>query len=270
MNKTHYLILSLLLFALSISAQIELNTDGNTIETRIPVPDNCIRTSTNYHFTKYLRSLDLKPHNSLVEFYNGGTKFDQHIYCAVLDQDIGNNDLHQCADAVIRLKADYHYERGEHELIAFNFTNGHRVAYSKWKKGNRIAIEGNKTWWTKTAEVNDSYSIYWAYLEQIFMYAGTYSLDKELKSIDISKLKPGDVFIKGGFPGHAVMVVDIAQDTVANKKYYLLGQSYMPAQQFHILNSYYNTEISPWYELKEGDISTPEWTFSDDQLKRWR
>jgi dihydrofolate synthase/folylpolyglutamate synthase len=35
----------------------------------------------------------------------------------------------------------------EYNKIHFNFTNGMQVDYSKWKKGNRMVVEGNNTYW---------------------------------------------------------------------------------------------------------------------------
>ena len=79
----------------------------------------------------------------------------------------------------------------------------------------------------------------------------------------------GDVFILGGSPGHAVIVVDMVEDMRGGKKF-LIAQSYMPAQEMHVLRNFNEPEISPWYTLKPGEIlSTPEWTFSPDQLKSW-
>ena len=40
----------------------------------------------------------------------------------------------------------------------------------------------------------------------------------------------GDVLIQGGSPGHAVIVVDMAENPATGEKLYLLAQSYMPAQ----------------------------------------
>jgi hypothetical protein len=49
------------------------------------------------------------------------------------------------------------------------------------------------------------------YMKKIFTYAGTLSLSNELQSKNIANLQAGDVFIKGGSPGHAVIVVDVAE-----------------------------------------------------------
>jgi hypothetical protein len=254
-----------------IHSQVELCLSGYTIETRIPPAEAAKRIDTHSPYVDYLRSLRLQSHDENVRLFNNNYKRGLGtVYCAVLDQEIGKSDLHQCADAIIRLKADYHYRKAEYDKIAFNFTNGQRVGYSKWKRGYRIEVDGNKTKWVKKKELDSTYQTYWKYLEQIFMYAGTYSLSKELQKVSLKEMNIGDVFIQGAFPGHAVMVVDMAENTITKKKYYLLGQSYMPAQQFQILVNPSDAAISPWYELKEGEITTPEWTFGNDELKRWK
>jgi hypothetical protein len=167
----------------------------------------------------------------------------------------------------MRLRADYLYEQKRYDEIHFNFTNGMKIEYSKWRLGNRIVVKGNKSIWIKSAKASDSYENYWKYMEQIFQYAGTASLAKELKPIAVADLKIGDVFIKGGFPGHAVIVVDTAIKN--GKKIFMLAQSYMPAQEIQIL---LNPSISNscWYNLDFGTtLETPEWNFNVNELKRF-
>ena len=261
------------LFSLFVTAQTSslINTDGKTVETRFKVPNGFIRSANEQNsYGYFLSSLPLKPHNSLVLYYIGSQKTKNNVYDAVVNLPIGDKDLHQCADAVMRLRADYLYQQKKYNQIHFNFTNGFKVDYDKWRKGYRIGLKGNSTFWKLSAKPSDSYEDYWKYLEQIFMYAGTSSLSKELKPIPFSDLKIGDVLIKGGFPGHAVIVVDVATNSKTNKKVYLLAQSYMPAQDLQILKNPNNEAISPWYEVNnENEINTPEWTFKSNELKRF-
>ena len=108
------------------------------------------------------------------------------------------------------------------------------------------------------------------YLQRVFGMCGTASLAKQLGiTRQMKDLQPGDVFIKGGFPGHAMLVVDVATNK-QGKKIYLLAQSYMPAQDIHIVNNPTNAVLSPWYEVNDDDeIETPEWTFGRGELKGW-
>ncbi|WP_345139236.1 DUF4846 domain-containing protein [Flavobacterium ginsengiterrae] len=247
------------------------NLLGNTIQERFQPLQGFVRqeeSKTSFDF--FLRNLPLKPLGSNVLYFDGTIKPNRNVYDAVVDLSIGKKDLHQCADAVMRLRADYFYSQKQYNKIHFNFTNGFRADFSKWAEGYRIAIKGNKTSWVKTAKPSDSYETYWKYLETVFTYAGTASLEKEMKPINTSDIKIGDVFIKGGFPGHAVIVVDIAVNPKNNQKIMLLAQSYMPAQEIQILKNPNNSSLSPWYAVDFGtSLKTPEWTFSSSQLKRF-
>lgn len=247
------------------------NLLGNTIQERFQPLQGFVRqeeSKTSFDF--FLRNLPLKPLGSNVLYFDGTIKPNRNVYDAVVDLSIGKKDLHQCADAVMRLRADYFYSQKQYNKIHFNFTNGFRADFSKWAEGYRIAIKGNKTSWVKTAKPSDSYETYWKYLETVFTYAGTASLEKEMKPINSSDIKIGDVFIKGGFPGHAVIVVDIAVNPKNNQKIMLLAQSYMPAQEIQILKNPNNSSLSPWFAADFGtSLKTPEWTFSSSQLKRF-
>ena len=62
-------------------------------------------------------------------------------------------------------------------------------------------------------------------------------------------------------------------DPNTGKKVFLLAQSYMPAQQIHILVNPTSRNLSPWYELTEtdaGKLYTPEWIFEKKDLKRFK
>ncbi len=243
----------------------------NTIATRFDVPKNFVRQSNvTDSFGFFLQNLSLKSKTAKAKYFDGTFKSNE-AYISVIDLPIGTKDLHQCADAIMRLRADYFYKNKNFSKIHFNFTNGFRVDFVKWIQGYRIALKGNKTSWIKIAKPSFDYQTYWKYMEQIFQYAGTASLEKELKKIDIQNLNIGDVFIKGGFPGHAVIVVDVAENAITKKKIFMLAQSYIPAQELQVLKNTKNIALSPWYDLDFGaELVTPEWTFLPSQLKRFQ
>ena len=72
------------------------------------------------------------------------------------------------------------------------------------------------------------------YLQVVFGMCGTASLSKQMHPVKMEEIQPGDVLLRGAFPGHAATVVDVA-DNDAGTKIYLLAQSYMPAPDIHIL-----------------------------------
>ena len=87
----------------------------------------------------------------------------------------------------------------------------------------------------------------------------------------MTSMQIGDVLIQGGSPGHAVIVVDMAENPATGEKLYLLAQSYMPAQDIQVLVNLKERDKSPWYTLKgEGSILTPEWGFTSADLKRFK
>lgn len=248
-----------------------INTSGITLADRFKVPDGYERTEVaTGSFGEYLRNLPLKPHGTKVTYYNGGTKF-REVYEAVIDMEIGDRDLQQCADAVIRLRAEYLYQQQEYEQIHFNFTNGFKAEYTKWRQGYRLSVRGNQvSWISGNSSESQSYASFRKYLDTVFAYAGTLSLSQELTAKDLADMNIGDVFIQGGSPGHCVIVVDMAIHNETGEKLFMLAQSYMPAQDIHILKNQQNEESSPWYFLNfAGTLKTPEWTFEREDLKQF-
>ena len=221
-------------------------------------------------FAKWLRNLPLKPLGTAVHLFDGRLKFNQSAHAAVIDIDVGKRDLQQCADAVMRLRAEYLYGLSRFDDIHFNFTDGTKVAFSRWQRGDRPKMSGRKTRWRRGGKTGYDRKNFNRYMTMIFSYAGTYSLDRELKPVHARELQAGDVFIKGGFPGHAIIVADVVISPTSGQKQFLLIQSYMPAQDMHVLNNPNSADGSPWYELAVGDeLVTPEWTFSWSDLKRF-
>ena len=238
---------------------------------QIPTPKGFHRIPLDHNsFGDWLRHLPLKGVDSPVEYFNGVLKHNQNVHARVVDIDTGKRDLQQCADAVMRLKAEYHYSKGEFQKIHFNYTSGDRVAFEDWRRGRKPIIKGNKVNFSPIGTREDnSYTNFKKYLIQIFSYAGTASLTKELKPIDLKNMQVGDVFIQGGFPGHAVIVVDMAENE-AGQKIFMIAQSYMPAQEMHILINPRSHKLSPWYSANLGSqLITPEWTFDVENLKRF-
>ena len=103
----------------------------------------------------------------------------------------------------------------------------------------------------------------------MFGMCGSASLSKQMKSKRLEDMLPGDVLVHVGFPGHAAIVIDMATNA-QGEKIYLLAQSFMPAQDIHILKNPANSQLSPWYKLKDEEfILTPEYTFKRNELKGW-
>lgn len=213
----------------------------------IPLPEGFTRTNEPRHsFGEWLRAVPLKK-DPTVYLYNGAAKPNQDAQFAVMDISVGNKDLQQCADAVMRLRAEYLFFLQQYDKISFTDNEGTLYQFDRPFTRERFNT----------------------YLQRVFGMCGTASLSKQLRPVAMMNMQPGDVLIKGGFPGHAVIVMDMAQNA-AGEKIYLLAQSYMPAQDIHILKNPSDEVLSPWYRLNgDTDIITPEYYFTNDQLKSW-
>ena len=221
-------------------------------------------------YSNWLLGLTLKK-SKTVYLYNGKPKSNQDVQYAVLNIDIGKKDLIQCADAAMKLRADYLFEKHLYDQIKFLATSGDEISFESWLKGVRWKAQGTKlVSYNIFKEVSNIQQEYNLFMELVFSYCGTYSLSKQLKPInDNSSIQPGDVFVYGGFPGHAVTVMAVAKNK-KDEKIFLLSQGYMPAQDIHILKNYANTELSPWYAISDiYPLYTPQWQFEKGSLKRW-
>ena len=96
------------------------------------------------------------------------------------------------------------WAHGAGDEIAFHLTNGFLMDYPSWREGNRLSVDGNQVSWVKKASYDDSYETFLLYMKYVMMYAGTLSLDNECTAIDISRIKAGDMFIKGEVRGTAL------------------------------------------------------------------
>lgn len=129
-------------------------------------------------------------------------------------------------------------------------------------------MDGNEVTWARSAAPDEGYRSFRRYLDTVFAYAGSASLERDLMPVnDPSRPRAGDVFVRGGYPGHAVLVVDVARDAIGQRAF-LLAQSFMPAQDIHVLRS--PGELDPWYLARSaGPLQTPEWLFDHTDLRRF-
>ena len=203
--------------------------------------------------------------------HSGRSKPNQRAHHAVVNIDTGERDLQQCADAAIRLYSEYLWSRARQDEITFRITNGMWVPWSRWERGERLHLVQGERRWTRGGVRGRSRSLFRHYLRFVMGYAGTASLARHQPRRALPDLAIGDVLVQGGFPGHAVVVLDMAQ-SASGEKLVLLGQSYMPAQDFHVLRNSEEPGLSPWFRV--GDLAapwglrTPEWrAFRQDDLR---
>jgi len=243
------------------------------IENSIPTPEGYTRVKTAPgSIAEWLRKLPVKPAGSAVLLFpvaEKRLKSRQDVHERVIDLDV--MQYQQCADAIIRLWAEYLWSVGRFDHICFNFTSGDACCWLKWAEGWRPKISTNKVFWTKSQPPRSDRPEFRRYLELVMTYAGTTSLARDLAVLSPDELAIGDIIVEpgvAGAPGHAVIIVDMVSDS-AGKKLMLLAQSYMPSQELHVLKNH-GSPMSPWYELPFGNhLKTPEWqTFRPDHCRR--
>ena len=247
-----------------------INKNGLTIKDRFFPPENFkLNTEKEGSFGAFIENFKLKPYGSKILKYDGAPISTQNLHEAIFDIDTGTKDLQQCADAVIRLRAEYLYKTKQFNDIKFHFTNGDLMTWNDYKNGARAFVNGNKVSFKTTEKFDDSYQNYRKYLDLIFNYAGTISLNKEtFPVLKTSSLKTGDLLITAGSPGHVVFIAAVAEND-KKEKLFLLGEGYTPAQSIHIVKNPFQPEISPWYKLdtKNTETETARYLFKPTNFR---
>ena len=212
-------------------------THGQTIKSSFELPYNYERViNDSYHDWIINQNIIL---DEPVYYYNGYIKAGlNRTYVAKFNYEIGTLDLHQCADATIYLHAKYYWDRNQVSKIKYHFTNGMLYSYEDFLKGIRPVVKGNESKLVQSIPPEMFYQNTLLnlrkYLRIIWSYAGTLSLEYyDTEFVGWDGPYPGDMFLRGGSPGHVVNVVDIVSKGRDRK--YILSQSWMPAQEHEIL-----------------------------------
>lgn len=178
----------------------------------IPAPRGCARIAQpEGSFTAWITRLPLRQ-DLAIRTFDGRDVSGGYDVLAVVDLPLlFRSDLEQCADWCLRLWAEYHRDSGKlDQLYLFDY-GGRR----------RLFRNSGKT--------------YQRFLKWSMDHANSYSLLKGCAPVDSGDIRPGDMFVqnrRGGI-GHASMVLDACRDSAGNRLY-LVGYSYMPAQEFHV------------------------------------
>ena len=228
---------------------------------RFAAPPGCQRVAvTAGSWGEWLRWLPLRPVGTKARLFNGQLKDRQDVVAAVVDIDVPPQDLQQCADAVIRLRAEYVFSHDPNK-VHFHLTTGYDFWFSDFVAGRTFRVANEEVFSATRPAEAPSHAALARYLVPTFGYAGTKSLSRELRPVPLAQVQPGDVLIHGGAPGHAVLVVDIAENPVSHQQYLLLAQSYMPAQSIHLLRNVEVPRLGAWFAVpgpNETEFDTPE------------
>jgi hypothetical protein len=231
----------------------------DNVLTRFPTPAGYTQQKiTPGSFAEWLQKLPLKPAGTHTKTYTGAIARTDIETAAVVDISVGKQDLQQCADVVMRLRGEYLYQAKRYNEISFNFVSGFKCDYIHYANCYRYSNDHL----VLKAKKDYSYPTFMRYMELVFAYAGTLSLEKELHKVaDPNELKAGDVFIHGGSPGHCFIVMDVVENS-HHQKQFLLAQSFMPAQNLQVLQyaaGYYWFTTDKLTNIWYGDLVTPQY-----------
>ena len=222
-------------------------------------------------FREWLRHLPLKPQDSAVTLHDGRPVAAHGTVAAVIDMDVGDSDLQQCADAVMRLRAEYLFSRRLTGLIGFELYSGERYRFEAYAEGQTPVPSGERIDWQNGPPQDKSHASLRRWLDIVYGFASTRSLAHELRPVGrLGDAAIGDVFVHPGAPGHAVIIVDLAIDPATGRTLALLAQSSTPALNVHILRNTLASELGPWFALVEDHpVATPGRIFIPEELKRF-
>jgi len=224
--------------------------DSVPLNQAFPVPDGFIRRQQDL-FGQWLGGLPVEPADRAVRTHDG--RIVRHP-ARVINLPMVSGDLQQCADSALRLRAEFQRQTGQ--TVTFHATSGDPMAWATWASGERPVVRDGHLAWVSGGDRSWN-----GYLRQLFNYAGTASLQAHDTRMAVTP-RAGDVLVEGGFPGHAVVILDVV--TRSDETRVLIGEGFMPAQDFHV-------ELGPqdgWWTWDDG-VALPHWPLGAEDLRRW-
>ena len=230
---------------------LALAAHAETVAEAFPPPPGATRVAADA-YGAWLGTLELRAADEPVRTYDG--RIVRHS-ARVVDLQLVKGDLQQCADSAIRLRATWLHDQGQ--PVSFHATSGDAMPWSRYRDGERASARNSHLEWHPARP-----STFEQYLAAVFTWAGTRSL-VAYDTVATDALVPGAMLIEGGSPGHAVVLLDVATDGA--RTWLLVGEGFMPAQDFHV-------ELGPevgWWLWGPG-LDLGHWAFEDDDVRAWK
>ena len=232
------------------------NKKCETIATRFQVPEGFKRVEVRpKSFAQWLRELPLLSDGRPVKDYTGRVRRSAKdtTLAAVVDYNIKGKKLEQCMDIIFRWRAEYLRSQNRSQDIAFFLPGGFLLKWTDWMKGFRPVFKGINVNLHQTKVPDSSRLSFEKYLWEIFYHSYTQTAYVAYPKVNPQNIQIGDFVVKKGTRGHAVLIVDMAEDQ-SGKKIALIGQGDKPARQFYLLN--YKKD-QPWFPLNPKDEHLP-------------
>ncbi len=257
---------------------IPINGNGMTIKDRFVPPDGFTRVDAEPgSFGEYLQNFELKNIGEPAYVYNEETDTyeDESVAAgaaiAVFNQDI--TKYQQCADSIMRLYAEYLYEKGQYNKISFNFTTGFPCDFKHWSEGYRVSFDSRwNASWVKKANPSTDRATFDKYLDFVYQWANTASLQKQMTPVAVDDIKIGDCFVITAEQmeeslGHAVFIADMAVNE-KGEKIYLIFEGTTPATQITLAKDNDET-YGYWIPLADDGTLSITKTVFDDKVQEY-
>jgi len=228
-----------------------------------PPPPGTVRVPPADAFGRWIQRLPLRAPGTPVLAHDG-RQIHGH-YGRVVDMPMVSGDLQQCADALLRVRGEWMRDAGQGEAVRFYATSGDVLPWQRYAQGDRPYVDGRHVRWRNGVASGGDWD---AYLSKVFDWAGTISLKAhETVPVEGRGPRPGDILVRAGSPGHAVLLVDVA--TRGEQTFILFVESYMPAQDLHVEEGPISGGWWAW-DPSGADMDLRTWTFSAGDLRTWR
>ncbi len=204
-------------------------SQGLTIANSIPVPRGYARTTyPPDSYSHWIQNLSLKPEPVILDYRGKSVESGFYrVYGVVQMPLLFRSNLEQCADFAMRFWGEYHRATGKlKELYLFDY-GGRKKPFSQSGKS------------------------YNQFLKWAFANTNSHSLKKGCGIITAGQIVAGDMFVqneRGGI-GHVSVIVDVCRSK-RGESLFLVGYSFMPAQEFHIEKADVEYGMDGWFTLE--------------------
>lgn len=163
-------------------------------------------------YSSWLKGLYLKKENIILRHDKKTVPSNYYNVLGVIDMPLlFSENIEQCADWGFRFWSEYHRDNGLLDrLYLFDYS-------------------GNIKYYNKSGKS------FISFLKYSMNYSNSHSIKSGCDKVIPPDIRGGDMLVqnKTGGIGHVSIVMDVCQNS-KGEKLYLIGYSFMPAQQFHI------------------------------------
>jgi Domain of unknown function (4846) len=216
-----------LLAALLLAVPAVAGAGPPGLDRTIPVPEGYQRKIYPAgSYSRFLQTLPLKAGKEIIA-YNGRPIRGFNVLAVADIPLLFQQDLEQCADFAMRLWAEYHKRaKSLPKFYLFDY-NGNRRNFSASEK------------------------TFVSFLKWSFSNTNSHSLKRGCAKVAAeADLVPGDMLVQNedGGIGHVSVILDVCEKP-GKPRLYLIGFSYMPAQEFHVERATGGRGEAGWFSL---------------------